>query len=390
MLAETDLAPSPARPSDPAAPPEARPPAARPADPAPAAKPRRRLGRILLVLGPLVLVAGALWLYLSGGRYVSEEDSYVQIANVAVNAQVAGQVVRVAVHENQAVQAGDLLFEIDPAPYRIALDGAKAQLGVVQNQLRALIEDYGAKQSDVAQAQATLTYAQAQLKRVQDLAGRQFAAQASLDAAQRDTRVAQDTLQAAQNAMQSISAQLGGNPRRPVEQQAQYLQARAQVAAAERNLGLARATAPFAGIVTQVDNLQVGGFLNPGQVAFNLVSSDRIWVEANIRETDLTYMKVGDPATLVVDAYPGVTFRARVATLSPASGAIFALLPPQNATGNFVKVVQRVPVRLDVEQPAGGPVLRAGMSATVSIDTGHVRSLRGLWEGLLATIGVTP
>ena len=356
-------------------------------DPEPPPK-RRRLRRLLLIAGPIVVLAGALALYLSGGRFVSEEDSYIGAANVAVNAQVVGQVVRVAVGENQAVKKGDLLFEIDPEPYRIALASANAQLGVVKNQIASLLDTYRAQLAEIEEAQANLTYARSQLGRAQDLAGRAITSQASLEAAQRDEQVASDTLKSAQQTLQGLAAQLGGNPSGSVEQQAQFLQAKAAVDSAERNLRLTSVMAPFDGVATQVDSIQVGEYLNPGQAAFNLVSTRDVWVEANIRETDLTFVEVGNPVSVSVDSYPDIVITGAVETISPASGAVFALLPPQNATGNWVKVVQRVPVRVSLRLEPNSPVLRAGMSATVSIDTGRKRTFSGLWGDLRKLVGL--
>jgi membrane fusion protein, multidrug efflux system len=348
-----------------------------------AAPPRRRWPRrLLLALGVAAALGGALWLYLSGGRYVDEDDAYVQARDVAISPQVSGQVLRVAVRENQEVRAGDLLFEIDPEPFRIARDGAAAQLDAARNQLASLVETWRAQQAQLPQAEANLAYAQRTFDRDQDLTQRGFAPQSQLDADRRDLRGAEASLASLREQVASVLAQLGGHPELPIEQQASYRQAQANLDTAARNLRLTAVTAPFAGVATKVDGVQPGLFLNAGQPAMTVVSRRDVWVEANVRETDLTHLEVGDPAAVAVDAYPGIALRGRVRSIGPASGAVFALLPPQNASGNWVKVVQRVPVEVALDLPPDAPVLRAGMSATVTIDTGHERSLAALWRAI--------
>lgn len=349
-------------------------------------KRRPWLRRVLLILGPLVVAVAALAFYLSGGRYVSEENAYVQAATVSISPQVTGLVAQVSVRNNQRVKEGDLLFTIDQEPYRIALAGARAQLGVTRDQLAGMTETYRSRQAQVAQAQANLEFAQSEFDRIHDLVRRGVSAQAQLDEAQRNLSVAQAALATAREEAATVLAQLGGDGNEPLEQRLQYQQAQANVDTAERNLRLTEVRAPFAGIVTNVDAIQVGMFLNSGQQAISLVSTASVWVEGNIKETDLTNVRVGNPVSIEVDAYPDVTFQGRVQSINPASGATFALLPPQNASGNWVKVVQRIPVQISVQQPENGPQLRAGMSATVSIDTGQERSLAGLWRDLWQTL----
>ncbi|WP_414473145.1 HlyD family secretion protein [Microvirga sp. M2] len=372
-----------------APPPEPRvgPEPARDAAPSPAGGKRRPwLRRVLLIVGPLVVAVAALAFYLSGGRYVSEENAYVQANTVSISPQVTGLVAQISVHNNQRVREGDLLFTIDQEPYRIALAGAQAQLGVTRDQLSGMIETYRSRQAQVKQAQANLDYAQTDFDRVHDLVRRGVSSQAQLDEAQRNLSVAQAALATAREEAATILAQLGGDGDAPLDQRPQYRQAQANVDTAQRNLRLTEVRAPFAGIVTNVDTIQVGMFLSSGQQAISLVSTTSVWVEANIKETDLTHVRVGNPVSIEVDAYPSVTFQGQVQSINPASGATFALLPPQNASGNWVKVVQRIPVQISVRQLEDGPQLRAGMSATVSIDTGQERSLSGLWRDLWQSV----
>ena len=359
-----------------------------PADGAPAAAPRNRWRRPLLILGPVALIVGGLVVYLASGRYVTEEDAYVQTVNVSVSPQVAGQVSAITARSNIAVRKDDALFHLDPEPYRIALANAEAQLGTARDQARNLVETYRARLKQIDEAKAMADFAQTTYQRQQQLYSSGSAARATLDAAIRDLQTAKANLATLQREAAAALAQLGGDPDLPIDEQATVKQARAAVDAAERNLKLTSVVAPFDGIPHNVESIAVGAFLNAGQSAFPLVSSRTLYVEANLRETDLTYVKAGDPARVTVDAYPDTSIAAKVTSLAPASGSVFALLPPQNATGNWVKVVQRIPVRLSFDEPLDNLALRAGMSVKISIDTGHQRSLRELWRDTTAVFGV--
>ena len=353
---------------------------------APAALPNR-WRRPLLILGPVALIVGALVLYLATGRYVTEEDAYVQAVNVSISPQVAGQVVTIAAKSNTAVRKDDSLFNLDPEPYRIALANAEAQLGVARDQARTLAETYRSRLKQIDQAKATADYAQTNYERQQHLFDTDAAPRATLDAAMRDLLTAKANLASLQREAAAALAQLGGNPDMPIDQQVTVKQAQAAVDLAARNLRLTSIVAPFDGIPNNVESIAVGAFLNAGQSAFPLVSTHDLYIEANIRETDLTYVREGNPARVTIDAYPDTSVAARVTTLAPASGSVFALLPPQNATGNWIKVVQRIPVRLSVGQALDHLALRAGMSVKISIDTGHQRSLRELWRDLTSIFG---
>jgi membrane fusion protein, multidrug efflux system len=351
------------------------------------AKPQKSWRRPLLILGPVAFVVGALVLYLATGRYVTEEDAYVQAVNVSISPQVAGQVVAIAAKSNTAVTKNNALFNLDPEPYRIALANAEAQLGIARDQANTLIETYRARLKQIDEAKATLDYAQTNYDRQQHLFDTGAAPRATLDAAIRDLQTAKANLASLQREAAAAMAQLGGNPDLPVDQQATVKQAQAAVDAAVRNLRLTSIVAPFDGFPNNVESIAVGAFLNAGQSAFPLVSTHDLYIEANIKETELTYVREGDPAQVTVDAYPDNSIAATVTTLAPASGSVFALLPPQNATGNWVKVVQRIPVRLSFGEVQDGLALRAGMSVRISIDTGHHRSLRELWRDLTSIFG---
>jgi membrane fusion protein (multidrug efflux system) len=353
---------------------------------APGALPSR-WRRPLLIAGPVALIAGALGLYLATGRYVTEEDSYVQAVNVSISPQVAGQVVAIAARSNTSVRRDNPLFNLDPEPYRIALANAEAQLGIARDQVRNLIETYRSRLKQIDEATATLDYAQTNYDRQQHLYDTGAAPRATLDAAIRDLQSAKANLASLQRDAAAARAQLGDNPDMPLDEQSTVKQALTALDNAARNLRLTSIVAPFDGIPNNVESIAVGAFLNAGQSAFALVSTNDLYIEANIRETDLTYVRQGNPARVTVDAYPDTPIDARVTTLAPASGSVFALLPPQNATGNWVKVVQRIPVRISFIQFPDGLALRAGMSVKVSIDTGHRRSLRELWRDITSIFG---
>ena len=348
----------------------------------------RNLRRLLLALGPIVVLAGGLFAYTTGGRYVSTDNAYVHAGKLTVATDVSGIVSDVVVKESQKVEKGQVLFTLDQEPFRIALAGAEANLGTVRNQLVTLQATYRQKQAQVAQARTDAAFYETSFQRQQDLLKRGVAAQATYDQAKRDLDAARERVVMATNDAAATLAQLGGDADAPIEQNPSYLAAQAQVDKARRDLNRTTVTAPIPGIVTNVDALQVGEYLPAAQAAFSLVSSADVWIEANPKESDLTYLKEGAPAVVTIDAYPGREWQATVTSLAPATGTEFSVLPAQNATGNWVKVVQRVPIRLAVQMPADAPPLRTGMSATVEIDTGHQRHLADLWQSARQFVGM--
>jgi len=350
--------------------------------PTPARTRRSRWRLPLLVAGPVAAIVLALAVYFMGGRYVSEENSYIGANTIAIAPQVSGVVTEITASQNQQVDAGQPLFKIDPEPYQIALDGAKAQLGITHDQIAAQMETYKSHQQQVQQAQASLTYVQQELQRAQQLVSRGAATQAQLDAATRDQQVASRALASAQSEAAAALAQIGGDGDKPIEQRPQYIAIEAKLRDAERNLRLTQVSAPFAGVVTNVNAIDIGAYLAAGQQAMSMVAVQNAWADSNLRETDLTHVRPGDPATVEVDTYPDHPFRAHVQTINPATGAVFALIPPQNASGNWVKVVQRVPIRVTIDHQDGDPVLRNGLSCTVTIDTGNRRTLSTLWRDI--------
>jgi membrane fusion protein (multidrug efflux system) len=355
--------------------------AGKPAGKTGTARKPRNLRRILLVLGPAVVLAGSLFAYMTGGRYVSTDNAYVHAGKLTVATDVSGIVANVAVHESQRVEKGQVLFTLDQEPFRIALAGAEANLGTVRNQIVTQQATYRQKLAQIEQAKTDIGFFETSAQRQQDLLKRGVSAQATYDQAKRDLDTARERLLVAQSDAEATLAQLGGRADAPIEQNANYLAAKAQVDKARRDLNRTTVVAPMPGIVTNVDALLPGEYLPAAQPAFSLVSTADVWVEANPKESDLSHLKPGDKATVSIDAYPGREWQATVSSVAPATGAEFSVLPAQNATGNWVKVVQRVPIRLNVEMPEGAPPLRTGMSAYVEIDTGHHRQLADLFSG---------
>jgi membrane fusion protein (multidrug efflux system) len=354
-----------------------------------APKPRpKRLRRLLLLLGPVVMVIGGLYFYLSGGRYVSTDNAYVRADKLNIATDISGIVADISVTESQKVAKDQVLFRLDDQPYRITLAGAQAQLQSARNEIATLQATYRQSLAQTQQSKTDVAFYQTAFERQQDLSRRGVSSQAALDQAKHDLDAAREREHAAQQQAEAALAQLGGTPDAETQTYARVQQAQAQVDRAERDLAHTVVRAPMDAIVTNVSALQVGQYLQAAQAAFSLVGTDDVWIEANPKETDLTYMKPGDPATVTVDAYPDREWSAELVSLSPATGAEFSVLPAQNASGNWVKVVQRVPVRLKVNLPEGAPPLRSGMSADVEIDTGHQRSLAGLMNSIKRMIGL--
>jgi membrane fusion protein, multidrug efflux system len=336
---------------------------------------RRSVRLLLLLVLPAAALAVAGYLYLVGGRYAGTEDAYTKADTVQISADVSARVVAIEVEDNQRVKAGDVLFRLDDEAFHIALAKAEAKLAHTRNDLSALQASYHQKQTELKSADADLGYWSAELNRQQKLATQGFAPKSTLDQTRRSFDMAQALVAGDRRAIEAIAAQLDGDPDLPVEQHAAYKEALAERDQAALDLKHTIVRAPADGVVGQVPNLQVGNYLNAGTAAFNLVRTDRIWIEADMKETDLTYVRIGQPVSVTIDAYPGREWKGKVASLSPASGNELSVLPAQNASGNWVKIVQRIPVRIELEPGVKAPRLGAGMSAVIEIDTGHHRSL---------------
>ncbi|WP_439407330.1 HlyD family secretion protein [Bradyrhizobium sp. DASA03076] len=348
---------------------------------------RRYRRFLLMVVLPIVAVIAGLAFYLNGGRYVGTDDAYVGAQKVLVTPDISGKIQKVVVKEGQSVKKGDELFEIDPVPFRLAVEEAKAQLAQAQttyDNLIANIKIYG-DMLDLAQQGVDLK--KRDVERKQALVKNSFGSQLDLDNASNALVTAGAQAQFIKQQLSNAKMQLLGNPKLPLEEFPPYVQAKAKLEDAQRNLDHTVLKAPMDGIATQVDQIQLGRFVAAGTPVFSIIDIAHPWVDANPKESDLTYVTEGQPVTLEVDAFPSHTFKGKIGSLSPGTGAQFAILPPQNASGNFVKVVQRVPIRIYFdEDDKYVKKLKAGMSVYASIDTGHQRSLAGLL-GLSATAG---
>jgi membrane fusion protein (multidrug efflux system) len=330
---------------------------------------------VLFALLPLALIAGGYW-YVTGGSVMSTDDAYVEADKVGISTDISGTVKEVDVSNNQHVDSGQVLFRLDDLPFRLALERADAQVGIVRNDLNALKANYRDMQAQIKQAQDDVEYYDREFHRQQDLAAKFIASQQTFDTARRNLQNAQQKLASLNQQLAAIAANLNGDPDIPVEQHPRYLNAMAQRNEAARQLDHTVVKAPFAGIVTNVPAIAPGKYLQASVTAFYLVATDYVWVDSNPKETELTNVRSGQPVTVTVDTYPDIEWHGTVESISPAAAQEFALLPAQNTSGNWVKVVQRIPmrVRLDTSDKSRPP-LRAGMSVEVDVDTGHQRGL---------------
>jgi membrane fusion protein (multidrug efflux system) len=341
---------------------------------------RKRITRwALFGLLPVVLIVSG-YFYFTGGKIMSTDNAYVDADKVAISTDVAGLVQNVDVTDNQHVTAGQILYRLDPRQFQIALDNAKANLAQTALSIDAMKQDYKHMLSDAAAQQAQVDLDQTNYNRETMLLHSGTVSQAVFDQAQYTLLNDKSKLESLRQQAATQLARLGGNADIDTTQHPQYLQAQAQVEEAQRQLDHAVIKAPFAGTVTNVPSIAPGKYLAASTTAFYLVDTDHLWVDANPKETELTYVKPGQPVTVTVDTYPDAVWHGTVQSISPAASQEFSLLPAQNTSGNWVKVVQRVPMRVRVDTgDATLPPLRAGMSVEVSVDTGHARGLPHLW-----------
>jgi membrane fusion protein (multidrug efflux system) len=349
---------------------------------------RSRLRPWLMGGGALIAVLAALAYYLFTGRYQSTDDSELMAARTTISSNIPGRVVELDVHDNQLVRRGAVLFRLDAQPLQIALKEAQAKLATTRLQIRAATASYRHELEEIAAARDTLAYQQREFARQQKLVQTGISSRAQYETAQHALQLAQTQLASAQQQAASYLALLGGDPHLPVEQHPIVMQAQAALERARLQLSYTTIRAPSDGIVTKVEQLQVGDYIGAATPVFALISTHDIWIEANFKEDQLTYMRAGQSAEVSVDAYPGHHFQAQVVSLSPGTGSQFSLLPPENASGNWVKVVQRVPVRLQLT-PAALRTLPldsslSGLSANVTVDTEHRRRLVAAMIGPVA------
>lgn len=334
---------------------------------------RQRTRWALFALLPLVLIVAGYW-YVTGGQVMSTDDAYVNAEKVGISTDVSGIVQDVDVTNNQYVTAGQILYRLDPRQFQIAVDSAKANLAQVALTLDAMKQDYKRMLSDVAAQQAQVDLDQTNYNRAEMLLHNGAGTQATYDQAKYALQTDTSKLQSLREQTQVQLARLGGNADTPTTELPQYLQAKAQLDEAQRQLNDTVVKAPFSGIVTDVPATAPGRYLAASTTAFYLVDTDHVWVDAQPKETELTHVRAGQAATVTVDTYPNAVWQATVQSISPAAAQEFALLPAQNTSGNWVKVVQRVPMRIRLDTSDKTlPPLRAGMSVVVNVDTGHAR-----------------
>ena len=336
---------------------------------------RTWLRPMLFAVLPLVL-AGAGCAYVLGGEAVETDDAYVEADSVEVSTDVSGVVTEVDVTENQHVIAGQVLYRLDDLPFRLALERAQAEAGMVRDDLLALKARYRDMQAQLMQARLDLAYYQHESQRQQYLSEQHVASDQTFEGARRNQDNARERVASLVQQLAGVAASLNGDPDAPIEQHPRYRNAMAQRDEAARQLDHTVVRAAFAGVVTNVPAIARGKYLAASTTAFYLVASDHVWVDSNPKETQLTYVRIGQPVEVTVDTYPHTKWQGTVESISPASAQQFTLLPAQNTSGNWVKVVQRIPLRVRIDTTDGSePPLRAGMSVEIEVHTGHRRGL---------------
>jgi len=351
---------------------------------APIKKPFKQKLRPWLMIGlPVIFAALGYARYHAGAAFISTDNAYARVAKASINARISGQVVEIAVEDNQRVHKGQVLFRIDPKPLQIAVDRAEAQLNVARLRIDGLKASYRQQLAELQSAKESADFDQREFARKKALVATEFVSRAIYERADTDLKVARQRIASVEQQIASTVVALNGNPTIEVDTHPTVREAKAQLDEAQLYLSYATVYAPDDGTVAKVDDLQVGNYVNSGAPAFALLSDHEIWVEANFRETDVTHMRPGQEATVSIDTYPDHVFKAHVTSMSPGAGSDFALLPPENATGNWVKVVQRVPVRLEFDETDPALPLFSGTSATVKVDTGFRTPL---WHPLKALL----
>ncbi|THD47808.1 MAG: HlyD family secretion protein [Bradyrhizobium sp.] len=376
----------PARVNEPATPPPAAPVAEPPRSdapaPAPAARRNGSLARFLLmVVVPIAALAFGLMWWLSGGRYVSTDNAYVGAEKSLITPQITGTILSVHVREGEHVEAGAPLFDIDPAAYQTALTLAQGRIAAAKVEFANLQASYVSTQKQIDMGEAAVKLRENDYSRKLSLVNSSAGTRADLDTSEAALVQAQEILEFVRSMQATNVVKLGGGPDASIDSFPDYMQAKAGLDDAERNLRNTHIVAPIAGEATQVDQIEIGRVAPAGQPVFAVVATEGLWVDANPKESDLTYVRAGLPASVTIDAFPGVEWKGNICSIAPGTGAQFSILPAQNASGNWVKVVQRVPLRFCFNPDQKTEGLRAGMSATIDIDTGRSRSLAQLVLG---------
>jgi len=337
---------------------------------------RKRWRKPLLLAAPVIAIVAALFFYLSGGRFQETDNGYLQSGLASVSSSVSGPVIAIAVHNNQHVKAGDVLFRIDPAPFQAAVDEATAELASARTQVSSLRANYREGEASLQAARDRLAYAEREAARQKSLLAEGISSQNQYDQAVLQAQTARQAIQTSIQQNAGVAATLTGSVSAPTESQPAVQRAQAALERARLNLGYTVVRAKQNGIVTKVNQLQVGSYVSASRPVFTLAGT-RLWVEGNFKEDQLNHMRIGQRATFKVDAFPDLKLTGRVASFSPGTGNSFSLLPAENATGNWVKVVQRLPIEFSVDALPKDVPLHAGLSVEVSVDTGYERHLFG-------------
>jgi membrane fusion protein (multidrug efflux system) len=340
--------------------------------------PSRRilLRSVLLVLIPLSVIFVGVYLYAAGGRYVSTENAYVKANVIIISPEISGRVTLVGIEDNQPVTLGQVLLQLDARPYEIELARARARMDVIGTELNSLRADHREAEVQTEQAREKVRHFKRRLERQKKLRNQGLGIEEQYDEAYHALQVSKKQVQIIQQRVQKVLASLDGDAALPVDQHPRYLAARSIYDQAAIDLAGTTIRAPASGVVSNM-KLQVGEYAQAGKPVFSLIEDDPVWIEANLKETQLTHIHLGQQATVVADAYPDAIWNTSVASIAPATGAEFSVLPPQNASGNWVKVVQRIPIRLQIDNNDPVYRLRAGMTVTVRIDTRRERQLSG-------------
>jgi len=336
----------------------------------------RKISRaLLLIVVPSLAIIVGLWMWLQGGRFIETDNAFVKAPKLLVSPDVAGAVKQVLVTENQPVEVGQALLKLDDAHLRLSAQRANAGIAQVRSDLNALRAQYREKQAEISLARTNFQFAQRVLQRQKDLMSDNFATASNLDDAQHEVNRAGKQIETLRQNLTSIAERLGGTVDTPAESHPRYQAAVAELALAQLQMRRTTVLASLSGIVSRLP--EPGQYFEVGEAAMALVGNSDLWVEANFTETELTHMRDGQAVTITIDTYPDIVWEGFVQSVGPATGAEFAIIPPQNATGNWVKIPQRIPVRIRLTPQDKQPKLRAGMSAVVEVDTEHRRTLFG-------------
>jgi membrane fusion protein (multidrug efflux system) len=350
-------------------------------------KKRNNKRRFFLTLGPILVATVSLYIYWTGGRYVHTDNAYVQADKIAVSPEVSGTVLEVLVKENDFVEKGTPLLKIDPRSYIISLEQRKASLQDTIAEIKKLRAGYQQKISELGLAQSAIDFANKEYKRLSVLDSNHAVAKSQFDNALHNFQVSKYRFEIIRAQREQILAQLEGDPEIEANQLASYRLAQALLEKAALDLEKTTVLAPFSGRVSKIP--QVGKHIKPGALVMSLIANTNFWIEANLKETELTHVLPGQKVAIEVDTYPDIEFTGIIQSISPGTGSQFSILPAQNATGNWVKVVQRIPVRVHINDSVGQQILRSGMSTTVSIDTEYHQSLPAWVKKSLNDFGMT-